>query len=685
MENKKVSVIVPNYNYEKYIVERLDSIRKQSYPIHEIIVLDDKSTDNSVEVIKDYIEKHNDINIKLITNEKNSGCVFKQWMKGVENISGDYFWIAEADDSCKKDFLKTVMEGFNDKKVVLSYSEIERIDSNGKVFDKNARGLSDIFSSGDFDKDFIMDGNEFIKKHLSVLNVILNVSSVVFKKDNYKKIFDDAKEFKVAGDWFIYSNILKDKKIAYFSESMSMQRKHEKSVSTITNKDTEFAEIEKIQKMINDWFEPSREILYKQQIRKNFMVDQVSEKCRKTLKDFKRKNIAIIFPYPTKGSGGHRTVIQNANALVRYGHIVDIYVGEDFISTNEDMKKMIEDFYGKCLAGVYVGIKMQKEYDLIFATAWTTAEPVKYLDAPKKAYFIQDYEPWFEPMGNSYIVAENSYKYGFYFVTIGKWLCHKISSEFHQPARYFDFCADLNVYKVNKKVKKENAICFVYQPEKWRRCTDLGMKALRIVKELRPDVKIYLYGSQVEGNINFEAENLHIIPIEKCSEIYNKCKVGLCLSSSNPSRIPFEMMACGLPVVELYRENNLYDMPDDSVLLAESNPEALATAMIKILDDNKLQQKMSEAGLKYMKNKDLEYGFDQFTEAVMDMFETNYDIGSSINKAYNKEQIVASKETQISDGKDIPAFYVSPYGARVRKLVKLKRKLLEIRYKIFRR
>ena len=49
---KKVSVIIPNYNYQDFIVERIDSVLRQTYPIYELIILDDKSTDDSVEVIK---------------------------------------------------------------------------------------------------------------------------------------------------------------------------------------------------------------------------------------------------------------------------------------------------------------------------------------------------------------------------------------------------------------------------------------------------------------------------------------------------------------------------------------------------------------------------------------------------------------------------------------------------------
>ena len=53
---KKVSVIIPNYNYEKYIIERIDSVLMQTYPIYEIVILDDCSPDNSVKVINKKID-----------------------------------------------------------------------------------------------------------------------------------------------------------------------------------------------------------------------------------------------------------------------------------------------------------------------------------------------------------------------------------------------------------------------------------------------------------------------------------------------------------------------------------------------------------------------------------------------------------------------------------------------------
>ena len=92
--NKKVSVVVPNYNYARYIEKRLDSIVRQTYPIYELIVLDDCSSDNSVEVIERKLAKINkqypEIKTRIVKNEKNSGKAMQQWKKGFELATGDY-------------------------------------------------------------------------------------------------------------------------------------------------------------------------------------------------------------------------------------------------------------------------------------------------------------------------------------------------------------------------------------------------------------------------------------------------------------------------------------------------------------------------------------------------------------------------------------------------------------------
>jgi hypothetical protein len=621
------------------------------------------------------MEQYKEANIRLIANKKNSGSVFSQWQKAFKEAKGDYVWIAEADDSCNLKFLENIMKGFEDNSVVISYSESKRINENNKIISDSCRDWMYAVSKTKWNTSYINDGIKEIKEALCICNTIPNVSAVVFKKSNQYQIIEEAKRFKVSGDWYIYYKLLQEGKIAYCSKSLNYFRKHSKSTSTVAKKELELEELLIIQKEIRDNCELSSEQIHKQSFRYGGIINDVDSKVVREMSKMMAKKIAWIIPAPIKGSGGIRTMIQNANFLVKCGYECDLYIEEDYVNDSESMKKIIEEYYGSCLCGVYVGIELAKDYDLVFATySILTPDYLYYMPVKRKAYFIQDFEPWFEPMGGLYLEMERTYRYKFQGVSIGKWLTHKISSEFNSPMNYFDFCADTGVYKKLKNVKKENAICFIFQPEKARRCSNIGIKAVMLVKKLRPDVKIYLYGSDVDVPLDFEVENLHIIPIEKCNELYNKCKVGLCISSSNPSRIPFEMMAAGLPVVDLYRENNLYDIPDSGVLLADSSPEAIATAILKILDDTNLQDKMSKAGNEYMQNYPIEKGYEQFRQFVDDVLNDSIVSNTNVEKIYNKEPVFPSKEVlDVMDIiKPIPIAKKNT-SRRVRKLVKIKR------------
>lgn len=668
--SKKVSVIIPNYNYENFIVDRIDSVLNQSYPIAELIILDDCSTDNSVKVIEERVSKiDNRINVKFIKNKKNSGNVFLQWKKGIEEASNDYFWIAEADDLCSPYFLEKVMKAFDDKKVVLSYCDSLRMDENNVITHLNSQDLYNIFGTKHWDEDYVVDGKEEIVNYLSSINTIVNVSSIVWKKGDFSKILDEARNFKVAGDWYVYSQILKKGKVAFCHESLNYFRKHSKSVSTMVKADIEYEEICRIQEEIANEYKVPMEIYEWQRLRRNYMDSVVS-------KEVKKKKIAFVIPHPGKGSGGHRTIIQNVNALIRHGYECDIYVEEDFLSTAEEVKFKIDDYYEKCAAKVYVGIRLRDEYDLLFATGWTTIEFVKNLKCARKAYFVQDFEPWFHAMGDAYLSIENSYTFGWHPITIGKWLSSKML-EYGNETQFFDFCADTNVYKKLPKVEKEKAICYIYQPEKSRRCQQIGLASMKLIKTMRPDIKIYFYGSNAKFELDFDVEKLGIIPIEKCNELYNKCKIGVCFSASNPSRIPFEMMAAGLPVIELYRENNLYDFPEAGIELAQASPEAVATAVINLIDDESKLKKMSETGIKYMKDYPLEKGFDQFLKSVDNIFNETVPKDVKINKMYNKNMIVPSKEVLEHSQKVFSVeFPVGTRGPRWRKL-KQKRNLIK--------
>lgn len=88
----KTSVVISTYNGEKYILEQLDSIRTQTLTVDEVLIFDDRSHDNTVELCRDFINKFNLENWKVLNNEKNKGFV-KNFIDGLYETTGDIiFW-----------------------------------------------------------------------------------------------------------------------------------------------------------------------------------------------------------------------------------------------------------------------------------------------------------------------------------------------------------------------------------------------------------------------------------------------------------------------------------------------------------------------------------------------------------------------------------------------------------------
>jgi len=335
-----------------------------------------------------------------------------------------------------------------------------------------------------------------------------------------------------------------------------------------------------------------------------------------------RKRIAWLVPYPLRGSGGHRTIYQNIAALHHAGYECHVYLeahppdGVVGYGSIRDGKNLAETYFGTIPAIFHKGFDVSDDFDVVFATAWFTAEALRHRN-PKgiKAYFIQDYESFFMPMGDSFIRARNTFRFGFAGISIGSWLAHELNAEFGMSCGHFDFCADHRVYRDLGR-KRERAVCFVYQPEKPRRCSVVGGEALTILKAERPDVAVYLYGNDQLSNLPFDHHHKGLISLEACNDLYNRCQVGLCISSTNPSRVPFEMMAAGLPVVDIFGTNNLFDYNDSTITLAESSPEAIAKAIIALLDDDEARTARGRAGVEFMAPRKLELGFQQFVAYV---------------------------------------------------------------------
>ena len=252
----KVSVVVPNYNYEKFLLRRIYSILSQNVKVYELLILDDCSKDSSRDLIDKIYDRLKDyINIKKIYNEKNSGGAFKQWAKGISEASGDYIWIAEADDYCSKKMLNQLLKPIKrDNQVYISYVDTAFTDKKGNIFLKSIKPEIDIMKTGHWDSNYINDGVNEINNYTFLNNTIANVSSCLIKKDDYTEVYEEAGNYKQSGDWIFYINIMSKGKVAYTDKVMNYYRVHDTQITSNMDKQKHFDEIQKVYKYISDKF-----------------------------------------------------------------------------------------------------------------------------------------------------------------------------------------------------------------------------------------------------------------------------------------------------------------------------------------------------------------------------------------------------------------------------------------------
>ena len=101
-----ISIIIPVYNGEKYIRRCLNSItkNKELNKLIEIIIVNDNSTDNTKEIINNYIKNNSNLNIQLINNCSNKGCGYSRNV-GIDNSNGKYIIVIDSDDTINPDVL----------------------------------------------------------------------------------------------------------------------------------------------------------------------------------------------------------------------------------------------------------------------------------------------------------------------------------------------------------------------------------------------------------------------------------------------------------------------------------------------------------------------------------------------------------------------------------------------------
>jgi len=217
----EVSIILPSYNYENYIGKTIDSVLNQSYPNWELIIIDDGSMDNSLDVIKRYKDKR----IHLFT-QKNKG-VSSTLNRGIRNSSGKYICFLDADDKYHPDKLDAQVEYMNSGFDIVT-TQVQVID------DKDEESPIEHFK---------MTWNLYDKKEIFGEDRVANFlyknyfckSSLMIRKELFNKYGYFDPRLITAYDLDLWLRMIPSAKITRIDKILTYYRWHDKNETTINN------------------------------------------------------------------------------------------------------------------------------------------------------------------------------------------------------------------------------------------------------------------------------------------------------------------------------------------------------------------------------------------------------------------------------------------------------------------
>ncbi|MBU6449238.1 MAG: glycoside hydrolase family 99-like domain-containing protein [Rhodospirillales bacterium] len=254
---KRISAAVLNYNYAAYLPERLASIFTQTYPIQEILLLDDASRDNSLNVAAETAAQAKR-DIKIVVNQENSGSVFAQWRRAAQAAKGDYVWLCEADDAAHPTFLTRLVEALErDETALLAFTDSRAVNEAGQETMPSYQsyyfqsGVGALAASGSW------EARKFATQCLSVRNLIPNVSAVLWRRGALLAALDtlpELEEWKLAGDWRLYLELLAKQAgtVVYVAESLNTHRRHAGGVTARLDAKAHLQEVQRLHEIALD-------------------------------------------------------------------------------------------------------------------------------------------------------------------------------------------------------------------------------------------------------------------------------------------------------------------------------------------------------------------------------------------------------------------------------------------------
>jgi glycosyltransferase involved in cell wall biosynthesis len=293
--------------------------------------------------------------------------------------------------------------------------------------------------------------------------------------------------------------------------------------------------------------------------------------------------IGFLSTPPAVGSGGHTTLFRMVTALEAAGHECTLFLYDRYGGDVQQHELAVRKGWPDMRARVVDAADGIAGVDACVASGWPTAHVLatRGVSPMRRLYLVQDFEPYFYGHGTEYVLAEDSYRFGFRCITIGHWGADQLREQTQVEAEVITYGCDHSVYRLEGG-RSRDGVVFYTRPGVPRRGYVLGMLALEQFHRLRPDTPIHLVGAS-GVTPRFQAVRHGKMTPSNLAALYNGVVAGLVLSFTNVSLVPDELLACGVVPV-LNESENRSDITSDGIHWARPTPAALADALIDVLD-----------------------------------------------------------------------------------------------------
>lgn len=337
-----------------------------------------------------------------------------------------------------------------------------------------------------------------------------------------------------------------------------------------------------------------------------------------------------IIPDFPKGAGGHVAIFRTIAGLEKAGVRCRIWiVRASRHGSPEAVRRVIADSFVPVDAEVR--FLRPDEVSLIdgdagVATDRWTAYYLRSAPVGHRFYLVQDFEPAFYPAGAAYLLAEDTYRFGFTTIVSSSWLASLMRIYQETSPIEFSYGVDHRIYhpvdSAEFSVPERHRLLYYARANTERRAVEMGMVALEILADRRQDFEVVCFGESLgEWSPPFPCHDAGVLTASELAGLYRGASLGIVFSATNHAIIPKEMMACGLPVMELDGPSTRAVYPGNVLSWTPPDPFAMADKIEFLLDHSEERERLRKAGLEFARQFEWDREIAKVTEAIFKTME----------------------------------------------------------------